>query len=121
MRVILAASEVVPFSKTGGLADVAGALPKALVRVGCDVSVVTPRYTGAAGHGDVVSRQTGRHLFDDLHVPSGGGVKYASVWLDHLDGAPVYFIDNPEYFGRGYIYGYGDFEAERFAFFSRAV
>ena len=121
MRVILAASEVVPFSKTGGLADVAGALPKALARVGCDVSVVTPRYTGAGGHGDVVSQQTGRHLFDDLHVPFGGGVKYASVWLDHLDGAPVYFIDNPEYFGRGYIYGYGDLEAERFAFFSRAV
>lgn len=122
MRVILAASEVVPFSKTGGLADVAGALPKALAHAGCDISVVTPRYTGlGVSHGDVVSRESGRKVLDDLHVPFAGGVKYASVWLDHLDGAPIYFIDNEEYFGRGYIYGYGDFDAERFAFFSRAV
>jgi starch synthase len=122
MRVILASSEVVPYSKTGGLADVAGALPKALARVGCDISVVTPRYTGLGGrHGDVVSHQTGRQIYEDLAVPFAGTVKSAQVWLDYLDGAPVYFIDNREYFGRGYIYGYGDFDAERFAFFSRAV
>jgi len=54
-------------------------------------------------------------------VPFAGGIKYASVWLDYLENAPVYFIDNDEYFGRGYIYGYGDFDAERFAFFSRAA
>ena len=121
MRVILAASEVFPYSKTGGLADVAGALPKALARSGCDVSVVTPRYTGAGGAGDVISRETGQRIFDDLHVPFAGQTKYASVWLDHQGGAPIYFIDNDEYFGRGYIYGYGDFDAERFAFFSRSV
>ena len=122
MRVFLAASEVFPFSKTGGLGDVAGALPKALARVGCDISVVTPRYTGmGGGHGDVVSADAGQLLFDNLHVPFGGGVKFASVGLTYLDGAPVYFIDNDEYFGRGYIYGYGDFDAERFAFFSRAT
>jgi len=122
MRVILASSEVEPYSKTGGLADVAGALPKSLARAGCDISVVTPRYTGLGGQqGDVVSRETGQRIFDDLYVPFAGGVKYASVWLDHLDSAPVYFIDNEEYFGRGYIYGYGDFDAERFAFFSRAT
>jgi starch synthase len=122
MRVILASSEVAPYSKTGGLGDVAGALPMALSRVGCDVSVVTPRYTGLGGHhGDVVSHETGELIFDDLRVPFAGGVKYASVWRDWMSGAQVYFIDNPEYFGRGYIYGSGDFDAERFAFFSRAV
>ncbi len=122
MRVFLAASEVFPFSKTGGLGDVAGALPKALARAGCDISVVTPRYTGMGGrHGDVVADDSGQVILNDLFVPFAGGVKYASVRLTHLDGAPVYFIDNDEYFGRGYIYGYGDFDAERFAFFSRAV
>ena len=122
MRVILASSEVAPYSKTGGLGDVAGALPRALSRVGCDVCVVTPRYTGWGGHpGDVVSHETGELILDDLRVPFAGGVKYAAVWRDWMNGAPVYFIDNPEYFGRGYIYGYGDFDAERFAFFSRAV
>ncbi|HMB26585.1 MAG TPA: glycogen/starch synthase [Blastocatellia bacterium] len=122
MRVILASSEVAPYSKTGGLGDVAGALPRALSRVGCDVCVVTPRYTGWGGHpGDVVSHETGELILDDLRVPFAGGVEYAAVWRDWMNGAPVYFIDNPEYFGRGYIYGYGDFDAERFAFFSRAV
>src|SRR5215468_3617921 len=122
MRVILASSEVAPYSKTGGLGDVAGALPRALSRVGCDVCVVTPRYTGWGGHpGDVVSHETGELILDDLRVSFAGGVKYAAVWRDWMNGAPIYFIDNPEYFGRGYIYGYGDFDAERFAFFSRAV
>jgi starch synthase len=122
MRVILASSEVAPYSKTGGLGDVAGALPGALSRAGCDVCVVTPRYTGWGGHpGDVVSHETGELIFDDLRVPFAGGVKYASVWRDWMNGAPVYFIDNAEYFGRGYIYGYGDFDVERFAFFSCAV
>jgi starch synthase len=122
MRVILASSEVAPYSKTGGLGDVAGALPRALSRVGCDICVVTPRYTGLGGHhGDVVSHETGELILDDLRVPFAGGVKYAAVWRDWMSGAPVYFIDNPEYFGRGYIYGSGDFDAERFAFFSRAV
>lgn len=122
MRVLLAASEVVPFSKTGGLGDVAGALPKALSRIGCDIHVVTPRYSGAgARHGDVVEGDIGHIIIDDLYVPFAGGVKYARVWQTHIDGAPIYFIDNDEYFGRGYIYGYGDFDAERFAFFSRAT
>jgi starch synthase len=122
MRVILASSEVAPYSKTGGLGDVAGALPGALSRIGCDICVVTPRYTGLGAHqGDVVSHETGELVFDDLRVPFADGMKYASVWRDWIDGAPVYFIDNAEYFGRGYIYGYGDFDVERFAFFSRAV
>lgn len=122
MRILLASSEVVPYSKTGGLADVAGALPKALSRLDCDVMVVTPRYTGfGARKGDVVSHETGEMIIHDLAVPFGGGTKYAAVWRDYLDGAPVYFIDNIEYFGHGYIYGSGNFDVERFAFFSRAT
>src|SRR5262245_47778784 len=102
MRVILASSEVAPYSKTGGLGDVVGALPRALSRIGCDVSVVAPRYTGWGSHpGDVVSHDTGELIHDDLLVPFAGGVKYASVWRDWLNGAPIYFIDNAEYFGRG--------------------
>src|SRR5262249_8826606 len=115
MRVILASSEVVPYSKTGGFGDVAGALPQGLSRVGCDVSVVTPRYTGfGKRHGDVVSHETGEMIFDDLRVPFSGGVKTAAVWRDWMDDAPVYFIENAEYFGHGYIYGSGNFDVERF-------
>ncbi|MCI0339119.1 MAG: glycogen synthase [Acidobacteria bacterium] len=121
MRVILASSEVFPYSKTGGLADVAGALPKALARIGCDISVVAPRYIGLGRrHGDISDDHTGELLFDDLSIPFAGGVRYAAVWRDWMDGAPIYFIDNAEYFGHGYIYGSGNFDVERFAFFSRA-
>jgi starch synthase len=118
----LASSEVVPYSKTGGLADVCGALPKALKPLGCDVSVVSPRYTGL-GHkaGDVVSGNAGWEVIRDLAVPFAGGVKHASVWVDYLDDVPFYFIEHNDYFGRGYIYSSGDFDVERFAFFSRAV
>ncbi|MBO0798883.1 MAG: glycogen/starch synthase, partial [Blastocatellia bacterium] len=121
MRVIFASSEVVPYAKTGGLADVAGALPRALARSGCDISVVTPRYTGLGmRHDDTVDHGRGEVFINDLSIPFAGGTKYASVWRDWQDGTPVYLIDNAEYFGRGYIYGSGDFDAERFAFFSRA-
>jgi starch synthase len=122
MKIVLVASEAVPYSKTGGLADVCGALPKALKRIGVEVRVILPRYTGMSfRHGDVVSQANGYQIFSDLAVPFAGGVKYASVYEDWLDDTPFYFIDSPEYFARGYIYGSGDFEAERFAFFSRAA
>lgn len=122
MRVFLTASEAVPYSKTGGLADVCGALPKALKRIGADIHVILPRYTGMTfRHGDVVNQTNGWQIMSDLAVPFGGGIKYASVWEDWLDDTPFYFIDFPEYFARGYIYGSGDFEAERFGFFSRAA
>lgn len=122
MRVILVSSEVVPYSKTGGLADVAGALPKALARIGCDVSVITPRYTGLGKrHGDVVADQTGEIVFDLLEVPFDGTAKFARVWRDYQDGAAIYFIEYNDYFGQGYIYGSGDWDVERFAFFSRAA
>lgn len=122
MKIVLVASEAVPYSKTGGLADVSGALPKALKRIGVDIRVILPRYTGLSFRsGDVVSQANGYPIFHDLAVPFAGGVKYATVYEDWLDDTPFYFIDSPEYFARGYIYGSGDFEAERFAFFSRAA
>src|SRR5262245_66299363 len=95
MRVILASSEVAPYSKTGGLGDVAGALPRALSRAGCDVCVVTPRYTGLGGHhGDVVSHETGELIFDDLRVPFAGGGEYAAGGRYWVNAGPVYFVDN---------------------------
>ncbi|HKX32955.1 MAG TPA: glycogen/starch synthase [Blastocatellia bacterium] len=122
MRVILVSSEVVPYSKTGGLADVAGALPKSLARVGCDISVITPRYSGLGRHqGDVIGEGAGELIMTDLQVPFDGAVRTASVWRYFLDGAPIYFIDYAEYFGHGYIYAGGDYDAVRFAFFSRAA
>ncbi|MBS1812776.1 MAG: glycogen synthase GlgA [Acidobacteria bacterium] len=122
MKIVLVASEAVPYSKTGGLADVSGALPKALKRIGVDIRVILPRYTGMSfRHGDVVSQANGYQIFNDLAVPFGGGVKYASVYEDWLDDTPFYFIDSPEFFARGYIYGAGDSEVERFGFFSRAA
>lgn len=117
MRIILAASEVTPYAKTGGLADVAGSLPKALIRKGAEVLTVVPRY------GPV---RADRLALSDFRVPFGFGEKYSTVFTDDRHGFPVYFIDQPEYFAREGIYSdksgreYGD-NAERFAFFSRAV
>jgi starch synthase len=104
----------VPFAKTGGLGDVAGALPKALVGEGLDVALIHPLYA-----------QTDRRLlreqvFDNLEVEWLGGVRRTSVWLSEAAGAPAFLIDAPEYFGREKVYGYGD-DHERFAFFSRAA
>ena len=114
MNILLAASEVVPYAKTGGLADVAGALPKALTRLGQRVSVVMPRYNLEA----VLGR--GERMPGELEVPFDFGARRSAVYVDHSGPAPVYFIDAPEYFFRGKLYGEPD-DAERFAYFSRAV
>lgn len=111
LHIVLAASEVVPYAKTGGLADVSGALPKALAELGCQVSLIMPRYN---------SIKTGRLLLERLTVPFAFGEKQCAIWLDEQGGVPVYFIDAPEYFWRDTLYGERD-DAERFAFFSRAV
>ena len=110
-RIILAASEAVPYAKTGGLADVAGALPKALADLGHDVAVVMPRYH---------TIHTGQPIIHDLHVPFAGTMKFSSVWYEHQGNVPYYFIDAPEYFFRNSFYGEQD-DMERFAYFSRAV
>lgn len=114
MNILLVASEVVPYAKTGGLADVAGALPKALSRLGHKVRVVMPRYN--------IERieSSGSQLPGELVVPFSFDERRANVFVDASAEVPVYFIDSPEYFSRGKLYGEPD-DAERFAFFNRAV
>lgn len=123
LNILIAASEVVPFAKTGGLADVAGALPKALRQLGHDVRVVMPRYY-------IVDRSKySLHLMEgELGVPMGVmGELWAGVYEGVIPNTdiPVYFIDYEEYFGRSGLYddnaqGYEDND-NRFIFFSRAV
>jgi len=114
MRIALLSSEVVPFAKTGGLADVAGALPKALREKGQDVVVVLPLYQQIRPEllSDVV--------IEDLPVTWRGGLRATRVWQSVAAGVPTYFIDGPEFFDRPSIYGYQDDHA-RYAFFSRAA
>lgn len=114
MNILLAASEVVPYAKTGGLADVAGALPKALSRLGHTVRVVMPRYRV-----DKIDA-AGERLPGELRVPFNFGERRVEVYVDRTGEVPVYFIDAPEYFSRAKLYGETD-DPERFAFFSRAV
>ena len=114
MNILLAASEVVPYAKTGGLADVAAALPKALARLGQRVRVVMPRYNLEK----VIDR--GERLPGELQVPFDFGVRRSAVYVDNSGPVPIYFIEAPNYFFRGKLYGEYD-DAERFAYFSRAV
>ncbi len=121
MRIVLAASEVAPFAKTGGLADVVGSLPAALARLGHEVSVFCPYYLQVEKSGAKV-REKAR-----LFVPLAGGQKEAHILEGRLPGSsvPVYFVARREFFGRGGIYGPGGYEyldnLERYAFFCRAV
>lgn len=114
MNILLAASEVVPYAKTGGLADVAGALPKAVARLGHNVRVVMPRYKL-----EKIEAVTER-LPGELKVPFNFEERRVAVYVDRTGEVPVYFIDAPEYFSRAKLYGEAD-DPERFAFFSRAV
>ena len=126
MRVLEVASEVAPLAKTGGLADVLGALPSALSRLGCDVTVVLPAYREALDgrHGPI--EPTGW----EFDVAVGTGTRRATIWQSRLAGrhsgadVTVYLVGHPAYFDRPTLYGgaeaYGD-NAERFIFFSRAV
>ena len=118
MRILFAASECVPFIKTGGLADVAGTLPKALASVspGDEIRVILPKYRLIPEK----YRYSMRHLFDTT-IALGWRNQYLGVDEYELDGIKYWFVDNEFYFGSEYIYGSGDFENERFCFFSKAV
>lgn len=116
MKILFAASECAPFIKTGGLADVVGALPKALVQKGVDARVILPKYSAIpeqyrAGMKRVAE---GALLFGIETVP------YA-IDSYELSGVTFYFVDCPDYFDVHAIYGDGLAEGFRFAFFSRAV
>ena len=116
LKILLVSAEVAPFAKVGGLADVAGALPKALKKLGHDVRVVMPRY------GTIDPQRYGlQPVLHNLPVP----LAQQSVPADVLEGrigdsVPVYFIDNQQFFGREGMYGFWDDDA-RFIYFSRAV
>lgn len=115
MNILFAASEVAPFIKTGGLADVAGSLPQALAAQGHDVRVVLPLYEGVGQPW----RDQMEYLFN-FHVTLAWRTPYCGVFRLEKDGVTYYFIDNEYYFKRSQLYGHYD-DGERFAFFSRAV
>lgn len=114
MRIAVLAAEAVPYSKTGGLGDVAGALPKALRAIGEDAFLVTPCYL----------QTKGEHLWhvaiDDLVVDWRGGKYPAKAFYSEANGSPTFLIDAPSYFHRDSIYGYAE-DYERFAFFNHAA
>lgn len=114
MRVAVLASEAVPYSKTGGLADVAGALPKALCRIGIDAVLITPLYLQTNG------ADIGYLAIADLKVDWRGGIYNANVFFSQANGSPTFLIDAPEYFHRSSIYGFRE-DYERFAFFNHAA
>ncbi|MNB82813.1 Glycogen synthase [compost metagenome] len=115
MKCLFAAAEAHPFVKTGGLADVIGALPKALKGAGVDVRVILPKYKGIP---EAYTAQMEHVAVVD--VPVGWRSQYCGIERIIFEGIPVYFIDNEYYFGRDGIYGYMD-DGERFAFYNRAV
>ncbi|MBD2869515.1 glycogen synthase GlgA [Paenibacillus arenilitoris] len=115
MNILFAASEAVPLAKTGGLADVAGALPKALNRRGIDARVVLPKYEEIP-EALLESFEQVAHF----NVYFGWRKQYCGLLKGSLDGVVYYLIDNEFYFKRRGLYGYGD-DAERFVFFCFAV
>ena len=116
MRILFAASECVPFIKTGGLADVVGALAPTLASTGNDVRVIIPLYTSIPEK--YVSMM--KHV-TDFEVDLGWRKQYCGIEQLELDGVVWYFVDNKYYFGRSYIYGMGGDEYERYGFFCRSV
>ena len=115
MKVLFASSEASPFIKSGGLGDVAGALPKALVREGVDVRVILPYYQD-------IKNELKRDMtyVGNIYVPLAWRRQYCGVFTKTVDNVRYYFIDNEYYFKRKGIYGHYD-DAERFSFFSRAI
>ncbi|MGD9628376.1 MAG: glycogen synthase [Pyrinomonadaceae bacterium] len=114
MRVAVIAAEAVPYSKTGGLGDVAGALPKALKAVGVDSLLITPCYWQTKGE------YLWETAIDDLNVDWRGGVYPAKAFYSEANGSPTFLIDAPSLFHRDSIYGYSE-DHERFAFFNHAA
>lgn len=122
LKILIVASEVVPFAKTGGLADVTGALPKAIKKSGHDVRVVLPKYKCISDEKFNI-QDTGKGVIIDIALVKHTGIIKESV-IPGTD-IPVYFIDNNEFFNREELYRtpYGEYRdnPERFIFFSRAV
>jgi len=115
MKVWFAVSEAAPFAKTGGLADVAGSLPKALRRLGIDIRVVMPKYRQIPPQYTDKMNFVG-YTFVDLTWRR----EYCGVFELVHEGVPFYFLDNERYFFRDWYYGQAD-DGERFTFFCKAV
>ena len=115
MQIVFASAECAPFVKTGGLGDVAGSLPAALVRAGAEVIVVVPKYATIK---DEYKAQM--EHFSDFYVSLGWRNEYCGLEKLEHDGVTYMFIDNERYFARDYPYGFFD-DGERFAFFSKAI
>ena len=114
MRVAVISAEAVPYSKTGGLGDVAGALPKALSAVGVNSVLITPYYLQTRGE------YLSKTAIEDLNVDWRGGTYPARAFYSEANGSPTFLIDAPSYFYRDSIYGYLE-DYERFAFFNHAA
>ena len=115
MRILMVASEALPFAKTGGLGDVVGALPRALSRLGHHVDVVIPRYRGV----------TAGEKIAEVRIALGGAIVNGGVFAAMVDDVRVVFVDHPAYYDRNAIYGeeghdYAD-SPERFAFLAKAA
>ncbi|MFJ7756063.1 glycogen synthase GlgA [Peribacillus muralis] len=115
MNIVIAASECAPFIKTGGLGDVIGALPKALIKQGVHVSVILPKYEDLPYH----FKQEMTHM-TSIEVPVGWRQQFCGIEKLVSNGITYYFLDNEYYFKRHGSYGFFD-DGERFAFFSRAI
>ena len=121
MKILLASSEVHPFSKTGGLADMVGALGKALASAGHEVVIVTPLYRGIREKFPQLQRENWQ-----FNLPLGNQWFQGGLWsVEWAHGLKVYFVDHPEFFDRAGIYhekniSYPD-NAKRFIFFSKCV
>ena len=122
MRILLASPEVAPFSKTGGLADVAGSLPGALGRLGAEAAVIVPFYKTTHLPGE----ERPRHIAS-VRAPLGEGVQNGEVYETRLPGtsARVFLVRNDDFYARDELYGtpHGDYRdnAARFGFFARAI
>ncbi|HEX9746846.1 MAG TPA: glycogen synthase GlgA [Methylomirabilota bacterium] len=121
LRILLIASEVAPFAKTGGLADVAGALPRALAALGHDVRILLPKYRGAEAH----ATET-RLVVPNIQVPLGDRVAEGALIEGRgPSGVPVYLLEHEHYYNRDSLYGTADGDywdnCERFVFFCRAA
>lgn len=115
MQIVFASAECAPFVKTGGLGDVAGSLPSALVRAGAEVIAMVPKYATIK---DEYKAQM--EHFADFYVSLGWRNEYCGLEKLEHDGVTYMFIDNERYFARDYPYGFFD-DGERFAFFSKAI
>lgn len=115
MKVLFAAGEALPFIATGGLADVAGSLPKAENKIGCDTRIVIPLYS------DIPENLREKMTYiTNFYVPVAWRSQYCGVFEAEVDGVKYYLLDNEYYFKRQGVYGHYD-DAERYSFFSRAV